>query len=171
MAGAVLVGQLPAAAAEKSANNWPVLQSSDARLNTGFKARGVAFPGGVRGGNAAVILKYVAKRFDREIENLVDGWCWGYAHKKIGSSNVWSNHASGTALDINAPAHPQGASGTFSAAQLNVIRAILNYCEGVVFWGGDYVNAAKDEMHFEINVGPNSPRVPQLVGKIRGLGT
>lgn len=167
VAGAGLVGQLPAAAAAKSQNGWPVLSSSSKYLNRGFRAGGVTYPGGVRRGDAAVILRYVARRFDSEVENLRAGWCWGYAYKKIGGGTTWSNHASATALDLNAPEHPLGAEGTFSKKQVKVIRAILNYCGGVVRWGGDY-RGTRDEMHFELNVGPKNPRVKALVGKIRG---
>jgi hypothetical protein len=37
-----------------------------------------------------------------------------------------------------------------------------------VRWGGNY-SGTKDEMHFEINVGPGSDRVARLAHKINNL--
>lgn len=68
----------------------------------------------------------------------------------IFGASALSNHSSGTAFDWNAPKHPLGRSGTFSAQQVVTIRAICNVdCEGAVRWGGDYTGR-KDEMHFEV---------------------
>ncbi len=83
--------------------------------------------------------------------------------------HVLSNHSSGTAIDLNAPRHPLGTSGTFSATQRSHIRSILNSCNGVVRWGGDY-SGRKDEMHFEINVRPGDARLAALAQRIGGGG-
>jgi hypothetical protein len=61
-----------------------------------------------------------------------------------------SCHASGTAIDYNAPRHPNGQSGTYKPAQVTEIRKILAEVGGVVKWGGDF-HGTKDEMHFEIH--------------------
>ena len=53
-----------------------------------------------------VVLGYVARRFDREVEALVKGWCWGHSYRVISGSTSLSNHSSGTAIDLNAPAPP-----------------------------------------------------------------
>ena len=112
-------------------------------------------PGGklaMRKGDVATVLSYVANRFHSEVEPLKWPGNWGYAERKIRGGSSLSNHASGTAIDLNAPAHYLGARGTFSAKQVRAIRRILNDCGGVVRWGGDY-RGRKDEMHFEINAG------------------
>lgn len=106
----------------------------------------------LREGDAATVLLYVAARFHREVEPLRTGWSWGYAVRNIrGSARSISNHASGTAIDLNAPAHPLGsaASRTFTPAKIAAVRRIVRDCGGAVRWGGDYTGRA-DAMHFEL---------------------
>lgn len=124
-------------------------------------------PGGkisMRKGDVATVLSYVAKRFHSEVEPLKWPGNWGYAERKIRGGSSLSNHASGTAIDLNAPAHYLGARGTFSSTQLKAVRRILNDCDGVIRWGGDY-SGRKDEMHFEINKGTSA--VKSLANKIK----
>lgn len=121
----------------------------------------------MRKGDVATVLSYVAKRFHSEVEKLVWPGNWGYAERTIrGNSRTLSNHASGTAIDLNAPRHPLGVSPSrnFSSAQISRIHKILRDCNGVVRWGGDY-NGRKDAMHFEINA--SSSRVRTLANQIR----
>lgn len=130
-----------------SQNGWAVDKSGG--LQDRGLYGGVTLPNGVRRGDVAIIARYVCDQFDRHVEPLVQGHCWGWYVKGIEGSTAISNHASGTAWDLNAPRHPLGARGTFSAKQRTAIRRILDFCEGVVRWGGDYTGRA-DEMHFEI---------------------
>ena len=142
-----------------SQNGW---KANDRSLIASYKV-----PGGklaVRKGDVATILVYVAKRFHSEVENLVWPGNWGYAERPIRGGTSLSNHASGTAIDLNAPRHYLGARGTFTKRQVRAIRKILNDCGGVIRWGGDY-RGRKDEMHFEINAG--SARVREVARKIR----
>jgi len=145
-----------------------------AKSQNGYEAnnRGVigsySIPGGkitARVGDVSVILLYVANRFHNEVEALVWPGNWGYAERAIRGSATTSNHASGTAIDLNAPRHPLGKVNTFNAAQRAKIREILNYLEGTVRWGGDYTGR-KDDMHFEINKGLSD--VARVANKIRG---
>jgi hypothetical protein len=129
-----------------SQNGWP-LAGRDDQDRTGVA--GVDFPNGVLRGDVATVLLHVARRFHEEVEPLHPGWCWGWEVKKINGTDTFSNHASGTALDLNAPDHPVGPAGTFTDRQVARIRRILDDCDGVVRWGGDY-SGDKDEMHFEI---------------------
>lgn len=130
-----------------------------------------ALPGGMismRKGDVSVVLLWVAQQFNAKVERLIWPGNWGYAERTIrGSSTTLSNHASGTAIDLNAPRHPLGRVGTFNAVQRAAIHSILAYCEGVVRWGGDYTGR-KDEMHFEINAG--SASVARIANKIRAAG-
>lgn len=147
-----------------SQNGWSVITSKDLDTSAFPETKIVPVPG-VRKGDVATVLHYVGTKFDSGVEKLVNPGCWGYFNRPIRGSTVTSNHASGTAIDLNAPKHPLGASGTFSATQKAAIRKILNYCDGVVRWGGDY-SARKDEMHFEI-IG-NATQVANLAKKIKG---
>lgn len=144
-----------------SQNGWP---ANDYSLTTS-----IVLPGGklrVRSGDVAVIMGHLALWFHENIEPLVWPGNWGYAERPIrGSSTTLSNHASGTAIDLNAPEHPLGARGTFTDAQTALIRKKLSEMHSVIRWGGDYVNRA-DEMHFEINLEPDDLRVPLLAHEI-----
>lgn len=106
----------------------------------------------VRSGPAATILLHVARRMHQSVETLQRTQCGGFSWRaNVNSPTRWSNHASGTAIDLNWQRHPNGARNTFSAAQVGTIRAILDECRGTVRWGGDYTRVT-DEMHFEMNV-------------------
>jgi len=77
---------------------------------------------------------------------------WGYAFRNIrGSTDKLSNHSSGSAIDLNAPAHPLGKSGTFNPMQIVLIQALCR--KYGLKWGGNY-KGRKDEMHFEIDLTP-----------------
>jgi hypothetical protein len=139
---------------ESSYNGWPASPEPTAiGIDSSFRVAGVAFPGGCKGGDVALVLGYVASLFNQHVEQLVDGWCWGYDYRyATDSPEALSCHASGTALDLNAPHHPRGASFTFLPAQVDWIEHILRAVGGVVRWGG----AWGDEMHFEIAASPDA---------------
>lgn len=148
-----------------SQNGWPASRDSTLiRVDKAFTVAGVTFPNGVRSGDVETVLRYLCEQFHSTVEHLIKGECWGYYYKDIEGSTTLSNHASATAVDLNAPKHPMGVRGTFTAAQRAAIRAILTYLGGVVRWGGDYVGRA-DEMHFEINA--DATAVAKVAAKIR----
>lgn len=152
-----------------SQNGWPASTNKTAIgiVDAVCPNSDVNFPQGVKSGDVKTVLMYVADQFNKTVEPLVAGHCWGYDYKKIEGSLTVSNHASGTAIDLNAPAHPMGRAGTFNTAKVAAIRNIIRYCEGVVRWGGDY-SGRKDEMHFEINT--DSAGVSRLAHKISQAG-
>jgi hypothetical protein len=126
----------------------------------------------VKSGDVATVMMYVARRFNAEVEPLVDDYSSAYAYRmNVNNPSVWSNHASGTAMDLNFDQHPNGVavSRTFSSGQVSKIRSILDDCNGVMFWGGDYTGTV-DAMHFEINVSPGDSRLTSLAARIRGGG-
>lgn len=136
-----------------SYNGWPASPDRDAIGIQPFVVAGVEFPGGVKGGDVATVLRYVMQEFHEHVEPLHDGWCWGAYYRQNRNSDNLSCHASGTAVDANAPAHPNGKRGTFDVRQRRVIRRILADCEGVVKWGEDF-RGTPDGMHFEIAASP-----------------
>lgn len=103
----------------------------------------------VLAGDVATIFEYLMQEFHKNVEPLKKPSCGGFNYRVIRGGGALSNHASGTAIDLNWGGHPLGAKGTFSATQVKEIRKILKTLDGVVRWGGDY-NSRKDEMHFEI---------------------
>lgn len=151
-----------------SQNGW---RANDKSLIVPLTVHGVSFPGGVRKGNVHALFRWLASEYHTKVEELHAGWCWGYSPRYIRDSNsIVSNHASGTALDFNAPDHPRGTNprSNYSAKQVRAIRRILEKCHvdgvDVIRWGGDYVNAPKDGMHFEINA--DATHVAKLVDKL-----
>lgn len=125
-------------------------------------------PGGkvpLRPGATGDLLAWVGRQFHARVEALVWPGCWGYAYRDIRGATGLSNHASGTALDLNAPKHPLGTNpfANFTPAQISTIRAIVSQTEGCVRWGGDYTGR-KDPMHFEIDA--SEARCAQILAKL-----
>lgn len=133
----------------RSQNGYSVEETSAGLLNPAVGAASIHFAPGVRPDESGQLLIEFARRFDQKVEALGVG-CWGYNYRAVRGATDISNHASGTAIDINAPRHPLGATGTFSAAQVAAIHDLLAEFNHAIRWGGDYPGR-KDEMHFEIN--------------------
>lgn len=153
---------------EVSQNGRPVLRPEQTRLwNIPVKGKKVQLR--LADNLAGYTLAYVALRFSERVEPINTQLVpddWGYAVRNIrGSDTFISNHASGSAIDLNATLHPLGAVGTFKTALQRVrIHRMLKFLEDVVRWGGEY-HGRKDEMHFEINKRPAYVR--KVARKIR----
>ncbi|GAB1642522.1 M15 family metallopeptidase [Krasilnikovia sp. MM14-A1259] len=133
-----------------SQNGWPV--DSDGSHEDRAPIYGdVRVPNGIRAGDVATVLRWAAQRYHETVEPLVPGTCWGWFVKPIEGTRIVSNHASGTAIDLNADKHPMGvaAARTMTAKQIAACRAIVRASGGVVRWGGDYTGRP-DPMHWEI---------------------
>src|SRR6478752_5339539 len=133
-----------------SYNGWPASPNgADIGVDTGFRAAGVAFPGGVVAGDVSTVLGYVIDQLDARVEApLLDpntgapGYgCWGYNYRaNVNNPSTLSCHSSGTAVDYNAPKHPNGTrttssgGGGWSAAQYSTIQTILQECSGAIRW-------------------------------------
>lgn len=154
-----------------SQNGWPVLPRGSSLDNA--PVAGVKLSPGVRSGDVAVVLHWIAQQVNDRVEKLHAGWCWGYAYRAIrGQTSGYSNHASATAIDLNAPDHGRQSSSPhlgYTAAQVAEIHRILTACAGLVRWGGDYSPGPYDPMHFEINGTP--AQIAALAGKLRTLPT
>jgi len=147
-----------------SQNGWEVITSArDDRLQT--------FPwvtGKVRAGDVSTVLGFVAERFDDEVERVDVDSSWGWSYRPVRGGADLSNHASGTAIDLNALAHPLGVRGTFTDDQVSTIHSILDQVDSVVRWGGDY-SGRRDDMHFEI-VGTEDD-VARAAARVHGIGS
>ena len=155
-----------------SQNGWQVIPDylDAALVNMRF------ITGQIRGGDTAVVLGWVADRYNSTVEPIRVDQSWGYAPRKIAGSNTISNHASGTAIDINSLDHPQHAD-TMDAAHKAACRAIVEASKvgvvPVVRWGGDYPTSQLDQMHFEIGLqsdGVSPGLVSELAQRIKGSG-
>ncbi len=126
----------------------------------------------VRRDAPGLLLLEVASAFDRLVEDIdnVRGGLddWGYAERPIRGGSQLSNHASGTAIDLNATRHPLGTAprANYSQAQVDAIHRILAVCGGAVRWGGDYTGR-QDGMHFEINDGVSIARCQTALEAMR----
>jgi hypothetical protein len=114
--------------------------------------------------DVAPLLVGFAAEFHALIEPIDEGSLddWGYCYREIrGSSTALSNHASGTAIDLNSTKHPLGKAGTFQLGKVPMIRALAK--KYGLRWGGDY-RGRKDEMHFEIAL--SQAKVAALIGSL-----
>ena len=137
----------------QSQNGWPAIGSAKYpplhkwRIPTRNGIREVP----LRRGSAGFLLCHFAMWWDDSIERVVGGVYddWGWAYRDIRGYETVSNHASGTALDINATQHPLGTH-TLTAAERAKIKRRMTFFSGTLRHGAFY-NGRVDEMHVEIN--------------------
>jgi hypothetical protein len=114
---------------------------------------------------ATVIIDFVAE-YNRHVEKIdhdpMD--TWSFNPRMIRGTNVPSRHG-GYAVDLRSTRHAQGLRGTYTARELTALRGVLAFYEGVIRWGGDYVTAEPDEMHYEIDQTP--AKVAEVARKVR----
>lgn len=117
---------------------------------------------GVRNGDVATVLFYVAEQLNARVEKAISPGCWGYSFRpNTNNPSQLSCHASATCFDWNAPKHPNGKKNTFTKEQYDEIDKILGEVDWVVVQLRGY-----DEMHFEIN--KNAAKVAVVAARLRG---
>lgn len=128
----------------------------------------------VRTDAPGLLLLEVAAAFHRMVEPIIESRGelddWGYAERPIRGGVSLSNHASGTAIDLNALKHPLGAVNTFTPSQRDQIKLILAATGHVVHWGGNW-QGRKDEMHFEIGPGKTMADCEHALSAMRMFNT
>lgn len=134
-------------ATRRSQNGWPVV--TRAQLDAAPYV-GVVFPQGMLRGDVATIARWHLTRYAAEVEPLAAGKCWGWADRKIEGSSQWSNHASGTAWDVNAHKHVMGkpATASMTRAQIDKCENLERASQGTLRWGAHF--SRPDPMHWEI---------------------
>lgn len=139
-----------------SENGWPMVNSnSTVAVEVVPAARRVP----LRAGDVATILNAWIILYNRRVEPIVTQvWGWS-ADNDVANSN----HMSGTAIDIGAPKYPWGVYRMPAATRAKV-EALLRDFEGVVYWGRNWNKP--DEMHYQIGLGPNDPRVAAFAAKL-----
>lgn len=155
-----------------SQNGWSANDKSVIETYTVGKGIKVA----LRKGDAGFLLKHYADWFDANIRDIDNNYKngelddWGYAERPIRGATQLSNHASGTAIDLNATQWALGSEPSvyLTAAEIAKVRQQLKLYEGVLRWGGDYTGR-KDPMHVEINA--NATAVARVAEKIRNSAT
>lgn len=143
-----------------SMNGWPVLDPGSKYLYTwtlATKQGPVRIT--LRNGSAGFLLCHFILWYASTIEPVFDPKLlddWGHAVRPVrGRTSGFSNHASGTAADVNATRHPIGRAGTLGFKVRGVwaltrIRTRLLMYRGCIRAGAFY-HGRKDEMHYEIN--------------------
>lgn len=110
-------------------------------------------------GDVATILNAFIILYNREVEPI-RSQVWGWSP----DNDVWnSNHMSGTAIDIHAPWYPWGQRKMPSHIKQKVFT-LLEKFEGVIYWGAGWNKP--DEMHYQIGLPPQNPRVKALADKL-----
>lgn len=141
-----------------SQNGYPVLETNRTSGSTPRLRKGIV-PGTarhlyVRDGSVAMLLLHFALWFHEELEPLDEErvWDdWGWAVRPVrGQSTGYSNHASGTAVDLNATQHPRGVSNTYTDAQELQLRRRAAKYKGCLRLGEFYFSTV-DGMHVEID--------------------
>lgn len=134
--------------------------------------------------DAAPILLYWAEWWDANVEDI-DTHAghrtpddYGHNYRLTRGENNWSNHASGTAIDINALLYPW-RTAHMTAAKVAKIRAKLGQINKIsrrlnghnlLDWGGNYVRAPKDQMHTELSSGTSPSDVKRVMAELKRKG-
>ena len=111
----------------------------------------------------APLLVGFAADFHNLIEPLDVGVLddWGYAFRDVrGVPGKLSNHASGTAIDLNASRHPLKSINTFEPAKVPMLKALCK--KYALTWGGEWTRP--DPMHYEISI--NAVKVAALITQL-----
>lgn len=123
----------------------------------------------LRDGSAGFVLIHFALWWHEKVEPLDGGvWDeWGWAARPIRGGTTTSNHASGTAMDLNATQHPLGVPvhRTFTVDRATRVRRWLATKKygGALRWGGDYTTRP-DGMHVELV--KNLPEVERIARRL-----
>ena len=146
----------------KSPNGWPASKDRAEIAIKSYSVEGTSIKLACAEAVAPLLVGF-AQEFHELIEPLDRGQLddWGFAFRDIrGTTNNLSNHASGTAIDLNATKHPLGKAGTFPNEKVPMLRALCK--KYALVWGGEF--RRKDEMHFEIKVKPK--KAAKLIKKL-----
>ncbi|MGV9915488.1 hypothetical protein ACWEWD_38515 [Streptomyces tendae] len=164
-------GAMDAAAKERpvSLNGWTSEEQADDVSTVWTRpVPGTGLTVATRIGDVEAVLIHLLRRHHYEIDELRRGDITGWQHPSgLDPATPGSNLASGTAVRIRPGHYPAGTAGGWFPEQLTVLRDILAELDGVVRWSGD--DKRPDESLFSIDVAPNSPRLPRLAAKLRGL--
>jgi hypothetical protein len=134
-----------------SQNGWPVgLDRASIDVHN-YQVPGTKRYFAVNSHVAPILIAFAAE-YHKLVQPIDSGIFddWGYNAAVIPNTKVYSNHASGTAIDINATCHPwkTEASANFTSMQIAAVHALVKKYS--LRWGADYLHGFTDPMHFEI---------------------
>lgn len=149
---------------EYSQNGWPANKDPNAIKIKSYPVPGTNIKLRVAQRCAPLLVAFAAD-FHHLVEPIDEGSLddWGFAYRPIrGQTTGLSNHASGTAIDLNATKHPLGKRNTFTSGQLDILDEL---CKKYLIKGGYTFKKRADDMHFEIGCSPS-----EASAKIKALG-
>lgn len=144
---------------DKSINGWDVITSqSDKRLAVGV-VPGTKIKLRMHKDVLPLFLA-IAADFNKEVAPLRNGECGGYSFRKARQAKFYSDHSSGTAVDLNwgheGAMGPKGGMKTMTPAQIKACAEIKKRYK-IVIWGGDKAKGGDysspgswDPMHYAI---------------------
>lgn len=160
-----------------SINGWPVLRPSNNALKT-FVVPGTKRKMTLRADTAPLLLALAAD-YHKTIARI-DGPGlddWGYSFREARAANAWSDHSSGTAMDLNASKEGRQGRGPLAwwkqqrrALKARALKAKYKYViwGGASALGGDYQKARYwDWMHWAL--APDT-KLFQIRRQINALG-
>lgn len=153
-----------------SINGYQVLSGwSDARLGTG-KVPGTSKSVRLRRDVLPIFLAFLSE-VDKTVINLDAGPLDGFARRSSRSVRRWSNHSSGTAIDMRYDVLRADRRRHMSNAQRNQMHVLLkkySYGNKPIFtWGGDWSSRYLDEMHVEISRGITYDQIRTVMEKLK----
>lgn len=153
----------PKPAGPRSQNGWPALAKDSSKLHTWVvPARGGTVRIRMRNGSVGFILAWVVLRwaelFETVAGKVLDDWGWAWRPVR-GQTSGLSNHASGTAVDINATRWPLGTRHMTAWQRARVVY-VLGLARVLLTWGG--VWKRPDQMHVELKAGASMAACERL---------
>ena len=146
-----------------SQNGWPASPDRNAIDIISIEVEGCKTKFAVNKIVAPIFKAFLAE-FNEKVEKIDKGQDdWGFAFRQVrGSTDMLSNHASGTAIDVNALKHPLGARDTYRPEQKVILDEL---CAKYGLRGGYTYKNRPDDMHFEIQESPK-----EVKARIKRLG-
>lgn len=160
----------------RSINGWAAIESrSDERLKT------LAIPGTkvklTMHEDVVALFCALAADYHKEVAPLRAGECGGYAYRKARMADAYSDHSSGTAVDLNwnheGSMGPNGGMKKMTPEQIKACAKIKKRYQ-IVIWGGDKARGGDygkpenwDPMHFALKPGTSPADVRKVLDDLK----
>jgi putative chitinase len=156
-------------------NGWPSCTSNQLDRSP-IPGTDIVLP--LQQGQPALVLKAFAADLNWYVESAYNSRGGADEGGWTGTNSVpTSNHLGGTAFDYNWTDHPMGPEAGNAAAgwkgsvirpnqdEVPFIRELLDYYEGMVWWGNDWISP-KDSMHFQMGYNTyKNPKVDDFINR------
>jgi hypothetical protein len=158
----------------KSINGWEVIQVWGPELVSG-EVPGTDIRLSMRKSVLPLFLA-LAQEYNKTVAPLRKGECGAWNPRRARMAMAWSDHASGTAVDLNwnheGAMGAHGGMSTMSAKEIEACVAIKKKFQ-IVIWGGDsarggdYTNPkAWDPMHYALKPGTTQADVDRVIKEL-----